>query len=76
MINISFKAQLTTPAEPRPNWPECGKIELNSYSVRYREGQDCVLKDIDVSIKPGEKVMLASLYMSYSTCDFGTYDIQ
>ena len=63
VINISFQAQLTTPSEPRPYWPECGKIELNSYSVRYREGQDCVLKDIDVSIKPGEKVMLYSLYI-------------
>ncbi|KAG0248614.1 hypothetical protein BGZ95_007976, partial [Linnemannia exigua] len=37
-------------------WPQNGAIELKDYSVRYREGLDLVLKDINVTIQPGERV--------------------
>ena len=56
---VCYQACLQTSTEPRPTWPEAGKIELNSYSVRYREGLNCVLKGIDISIRPGEKVNLS-----------------
>ena len=53
---LFIQAPLKTSKEPQPEWPEFGKVEFSSYSVRYKEGVDCVLKGIDVSIKPGEKV--------------------
>ncbi|KAF9079080.1 Multidrug resistance-associated protein 1, partial [Mortierella sp. AD031] len=37
-------------------WPSRGGIEFKDYSVRYREGLDLVLKDVSVSIQPGERV--------------------
>jgi ABC-type multidrug transport system fused ATPase/permease subunit len=37
-------------------WPQIGKIEFNSYSTRYREGLDLVLKDLSLTIQGGERV--------------------
>ncbi|KAF9898235.1 Multidrug resistance-associated protein 1, partial [Linnemannia zychae] len=37
-------------------WPQNGAIQLKDYSVRYREGLDLVLKDVNVTIQPGERV--------------------
>ncbi|KAG0255134.1 hypothetical protein DFQ27_006425 [Actinomortierella ambigua] len=37
-------------------WPQQGKIEFDNYSTRYRDGLDLVLKDIQLSIQPGERV--------------------
>ncbi|KAK0040484.1 multidrug resistance-associated protein 1, partial [Biomphalaria pfeifferi] len=37
-------------------WPSQGSIEFVHYSSRYREGLDLVLKDINIYIKPGEKI--------------------
>lgn len=37
-------------------WPLRGAIEFVDYSTRYREGLDLVLKDINMSVKSGEKV--------------------
>ena len=51
-----LQAPLKTAKEPSSDWPEAGNVELNAYSVRYRKGQDCVLKGIDLSIRAGEKV--------------------
>ena len=50
------QAPVKTSVVPRPEWPEAGKVEFDSYSVRYREGLDCVLKGITISIRAGEKV--------------------
>ncbi|XP_062603569.1 multidrug resistance-associated protein 1-like, partial [Saccostrea cucullata] len=41
---------------PSPTWPETGRVEFKSYSTRYREGLDLVLKGIDCIIKGGEKI--------------------
>lgn len=41
---------------PAQSWPETGNVRFNNYSVRYREGLDLVLKDLDLSISGGEKV--------------------
>ncbi|XP_074647217.1 multidrug resistance-associated protein 1-like isoform X2 [Tubulanus polymorphus] len=41
---------------PSPEWPQHGKVEFQDYCTRYRKGLDLVLKGIDVTIKPGEKV--------------------
>ena len=42
--------------KPRDSWPEEGRVVLDNYSLRYREGLDLVLKKINVEIMSGEKV--------------------
>ncbi|ORX98599.1 P-loop containing nucleoside triphosphate hydrolase protein [Basidiobolus meristosporus CBS 931.73] len=39
-----------------PAWPPHGEISFNKYSARYREGLDLVLKDVNFTVKPGERV--------------------
>ena len=41
---------------PDQGWPFAGQVNFNSYSVRYREGLDLVLRDINCAIAGGEKV--------------------
>lgn len=38
------------------NWPVNGSIIFNNFSTRYREGLDLVVKDLNVTIKNGEKI--------------------
>ncbi|XP_054155851.1 ATP-binding cassette sub-family C member 2-like [Oppia nitens] len=38
------------------NWPDRGSVRFESYATRYGVGLDLVLNDIDVDIKPGEKI--------------------
>lgn len=42
----------------RPNlsWPSQGAVKFSNYSTRYREGLDLVLKDVNLEIKPHEKI--------------------
>ncbi|KAG7506621.1 canalicular multispecific organic anion transporter 2 isoform X1 [Solea senegalensis] len=42
--------------KPPPEWPMNGNVQFQSYSVRYREGLDLVLKNLSLSVKGGEKV--------------------
>ncbi|XP_069159719.1 multidrug resistance-associated protein 1 [Procambarus clarkii] len=42
--------------KPPKEWPQQGVVEFNSYSTRYREGLDLVVRDITVSIAGGEKI--------------------
>lgn len=41
---------------PAIGWPAQGAVEFNHYSTRYREGLDLVLKDVNLNIKPKEKI--------------------
>ncbi|KAJ5665324.1 Metal resistance protein YCF1 [Penicillium maclennaniae] len=41
---------------PAIGWPSQGAVSFKNYSTRYREGLDLVLKDIDLDIKPHEKI--------------------
>ena len=41
---------------PPAGWPDKGSISFNSYSTRYRENLDPVLKNISIDIRAGEKV--------------------
>lgn len=41
---------------PPISWPSQGAVSFNHYSARYRPGLDLVLKDINIQIKPHEKI--------------------
>lgn len=41
---------------PDGAWPVVGRVNFNSYSVRYREGLDLVLRNVNCAIAGGEKV--------------------
>lgn len=41
---------------PPIGWPGQGGVSFRNYSTRYREGLDLVLKDINIDIKPREKI--------------------
>ncbi|KAL4890362.1 P-loop containing nucleoside triphosphate hydrolase protein [Aspergillus ambiguus] len=41
---------------PAIGWPAQGAVSFKGYSTRYRPGLDLVLKDIDLDIKPHEKI--------------------
>lgn len=41
---------------PPISWPAKGELEFKSYSARYREGLDLVLKNINLDIKSHEKI--------------------
>ncbi|XP_074649425.1 multidrug resistance-associated protein 1-like isoform X1 [Tubulanus polymorphus] len=43
---------------PPKDWPHSGKVDLDQFSLRYREGLDLVIKGITCHIQPGEKVGL------------------
>lgn len=41
---------------PPENWPEEGALVFNDYSTRYRPNLDLVLKNVNLSVKPHEKI--------------------
>lgn len=51
---------------PPPVWPSKGRIELKDVVLRYRQDQPDVLKQLSMTIEPGEKIgivgRLADLY--------------
>lgn len=44
---------------PNKDWPTEGAIQFEHYSTRYRPGLDLILKDINLDIKPREKIGIA-----------------
>ena len=38
------------------SWPNEGKVIFNHYSMKYREDCDLALRDINITINPGEKI--------------------
>lgn len=53
------EAPLETPPgreKPPAAWPQSGAICMQHMNFRYAEDAPCILKDISIDIKPGEKV--------------------
>lgn len=48
------------------NWPTNGNICFAHYSTKYREGLELVLKDIYLTIRSGEKVLLNTICLSFA----------
>jgi hypothetical protein len=43
--------------QPPTSWPDKGLVQFTNVKLCYREGLPLVLKGIDISIQPGEKVL-------------------
>ena len=43
-------------SQPPAKWPMKGKIEIRNISVRYAETLLPVLRDVSLTVRPGEKV--------------------
>ncbi|TFK19762.1 cadmium ion transporter [Coprinopsis marcescibilis] len=44
------------PQEPPPNWPAEGAVKFQDVKLAYREGLPLVLKGVDFSVRPREKI--------------------
>ncbi|KAJ1784854.1 Multidrug resistance-associated protein 1, partial [Coemansia sp. RSA 2399] len=42
--------------KPPSDWPSAGKIEFRNFSMKYRSDLEYVLREINMSINPGEKI--------------------
>ncbi len=55
--NLPSEAPDVIPSNRAPiHWPAHGAVEFKNYSTKYREGLDPVLKNINLDIKPHERV--------------------
>lgn len=45
--------------KPPAKWPVDGSVSFKDYSTRYRDNLDLILKDINLDIKPNEKIGIA-----------------
>ncbi|KAI9346785.1 P-loop containing nucleoside triphosphate hydrolase protein [Zopfochytrium polystomum] len=55
--NLESEAPENTTALSLPeSWPERGAVTFTDYSLRYRPNTPLVLKNLNISVKPGEKV--------------------
>ena len=74
-INLKPEADwIIEETKPAADWPQRGHVKISNFSLRYREGLDLVLKEIDCDIKPGEKVNhFMIVFWHGSTNDFDVY---
>ncbi|XP_046746876.1 ATP-binding cassette sub-family C member 4-like isoform X2 [Diprion similis] len=54
--NLPQEGPFETDKPPPPTWPSDGSLVFNGVSMKYAEGKPPVLKDLNLSIKPGWKV--------------------
>ncbi|KAJ3169411.1 Canalicular multispecific organic anion transporter 2 [Geranomyces variabilis] len=58
-IDLPLEAPVTTAAVVPEAWPSVGTIEFKNYSTRYTPDGDLVLRDVNLSIRNGEKIGIA-----------------
>ena len=49
---------------PPADWPHKGRMRIEGFDLKYREGLPLVLKNIDCAIEPGEKVLHVKIFLS------------
>jgi len=66
---------------PKSTWMTGGKVEFINFSVRYRDGLPFVLKNLNISIKPGKKIGIVgrtgagkTTFMKAITREFEEYE--
>ena len=64
-IQAEWEIEETKPAE---SWPAEGRVIVENYSTRYREGLDLVLKDVSFTIEPAEKVFVCVRSVKFPLC--------
>ena len=52
----SEAAEVISKNKPKISWPAHGAVEFKNYSTRYRSDLNFVLKNVDLDIKPHEKI--------------------
>lgn len=50
---------------PPPEWPDKGAIELQEISLQYAPSLPIIIKDLSLSIRPGEKVLIMVFTLSH-----------
>ncbi|KAF9932494.1 hypothetical protein FBU30_008067 [Linnemannia zychae] len=55
-VQLRQEAPLETAVRLPNNWPAHGQISFKDFSVRYREGLECVLKNVSFEVASGEKI--------------------
>ncbi|WWD19200.1 hypothetical protein CI109_103658 [Kwoniella shandongensis] len=57
-MSLESEAEAHLPSDPRPDepWPTLGEVSFKSVQMRYRPDLPLVLKGVDFTIRPGEKV--------------------
>lgn len=50
-------------SRPPDDWPMEGRVHLDGFDLKYRDGLPLVLKNIDCAFEPGEKVLLFNLHL-------------
>ncbi|XP_059079603.1 multidrug resistance-associated protein 1-like [Tigriopus californicus] len=55
-LTIAQEADWELPKKPPKEWPQEGEVSFEGYGMRYREGLDMVIKDINCHIKGGQTV--------------------
>ncbi|KAG0430321.1 hypothetical protein HPB47_022810 [Ixodes persulcatus] len=53
---LTPEAPWVSNVRPDPHWPASGAVSFKSYSTRYRQGLDLTLRDVDLYVRPGEKI--------------------
>ncbi|XP_040061756.2 multidrug resistance-associated protein 1-like [Ixodes scapularis] len=53
---LTPEAPWVSHVRPDPQWPASGAVSFKSYSTRYRQGLDLTLRDVDLYVRPGEKI--------------------
>lgn len=54
--DLEEEAAWEKPDSVPKSWPSGGSVDFKNFGVRYREGLDLVLKDLNVHISAGDKV--------------------
>lgn len=54
--DLPFEGDYTKPDDPPASWPENGEVSFTDVDLTYREGLPLVLRQVNFSVRAGEKV--------------------